>query len=57
MGRKRFAKKFKSITVDNGSEFLNWPKLEKSCLAQHKKERKFITVTLTVPGNEVATNK
>jgi IS30 family transposase len=37
MGRKRFAKKFKSITVDNGSEFLNWPKLEKSCLAQHKK--------------------
>ncbi len=36
MGRKRFAKKFKSITVDNGSEFLGWSTLEKSCLVQTK---------------------
>lgn len=32
MGKKRFAKKFKSITVDNGSEFLDWAMLESSCL-------------------------
>ena len=32
MGRKRFARKFKSITVDYGSEFLGWELLEKSCL-------------------------
>lgn len=36
MGRKRFAKKFRSITVDNGAEFLGWPALEKSCLARTK---------------------
>jgi len=34
MGKKQFAKKFKSITVDNGSEFLDWVGLEKSCLTQ-----------------------
>ena len=37
MGKKRFAKKFKSITVDNGSEFLDWVMLEKSCLVQEGK--------------------
>ncbi len=37
MGKKRFAKKFKSITVDNGSEFLDWAMLEKSCLVQEVK--------------------
>ena len=31
MGRKRFARKFKSITVEIGSEFLGWDMLEKSC--------------------------
>ncbi len=30
IGFKRFRNKFKSITVDNGSEFLNWRNLEKS---------------------------
>ena len=37
MGKKRFAKKFKTITVDNGSEFLDWVMLEKSCLVQEGK--------------------
>jgi IS30 family transposase len=37
MGRKRFARKFKSITVDNGSEFLGWEMLEKSCLKANTK--------------------
>lgn len=37
MGKKRFAKKFKSITVDNGGEFLDWVKLEKSCFVQKGK--------------------
>lgn len=30
IGIKRFCKKFKSITVDNGSEFLDWRNLEQS---------------------------
>lgn len=37
MGIKVFRKKFKSITVDNGSEFLDWKSLEQSVLT--KKER------------------
>ena len=34
IGFKRFIKKFKSITVDNGSEFLDWRSLEKSCISK-----------------------
>src|SRR5699024_8704673 len=34
MGFKQFSKTFKSITVDNGSEFLNWRELEKSCISK-----------------------
>lgn len=30
MGTKAFKEKFKTITLDNGAEFLNWKKLEKS---------------------------
>ncbi len=37
LGRKLFSEKFKTITIDNGSEFLDWITLEKSCLAQSKK--------------------
>ena len=37
MGRKRFARKFKSITVDKGSELLGWEMLEKSCLKANTK--------------------
>lgn len=33
IGFKRFRKKFKSITVDNGSEFLDWRNLERSCVS------------------------
>src|SRR5690554_2014582 len=33
IGFKRFSKRFKSITVDNGSEFLDWRSLEKSCIS------------------------
>ena len=36
MGRKAFMKVFKSITVDNGSEFLNSSMLESSCLSRSK---------------------
>ena len=31
MSRKRFARMFKSMTEDNGSEFNDWEMLEKSC--------------------------
>ena len=42
MGRKRVARKFKSITVDNGSEFLGWEMFEKSCLkAKTKRTAKY----------------
>lgn len=34
LGFKRFRKVFKSITVDNGSEFLDWRRLEKSCVSK-----------------------
>lgn len=34
IGFKRFHKKFKSITVDNGSEFLDWRNLETSCVSK-----------------------
>ncbi len=30
LGAKAFKGKFKTITLDNGAEFLNWKKLEKS---------------------------
>ena len=36
MGRVKFKKKFKSITVDNGSEFLNSNLIERSCLSKSK---------------------
>ena len=39
VGFKRFCKIFKSITVDNGSEFLNWRELEKSCISKSKTPR------------------
>lgn len=35
-GSKSFRETFQSITVDNGSEFLGWPELERSCLVKKK---------------------
>jgi IS30 family transposase len=37
MGAAAFKRKFKSITVDNGSEFLHWEKLEQSVLSKGKR--------------------
>ena len=36
LGSKRFRETFRSITVDNGSEFLGWAELERSCLVKKK---------------------
>lgn len=36
MGRRAFSKKFSSITVDNGSEFLNSSEMERSCISRRK---------------------
>ncbi len=36
LGRIKFFNKFKSITVDNGSEFLNSSEMERSCLSSKK---------------------
>lgn len=39
IGIKRFQEIFKSITVDNGSEFLDWRNLERSCVSRKKVSR------------------
>lgn len=36
IGIKRFRAMFKSITVDNGSEFLDWRNLERSCTSRRE---------------------
>ena len=36
LGRKGFSKMFKTITTDNGSEFLNSAEMERSCLNRQK---------------------
>jgi len=36
MGRRQFQKMFKTITVDNGSEFLGSSEMERSCLSPRK---------------------
>jgi transposase, IS30 family len=36
MGRKEFVHTFRSITVDNGSEFLDYAGIERSLLSKHK---------------------
>lgn len=36
IGVKRFRSMFKSITVDNGSEFLDWRSMEQSCISSQK---------------------
>lgn len=36
LGIKRFQAMFKSITVDNGSEFLDWRSLERSCVSKRE---------------------
>ncbi|NLA64272.1 MAG: IS30 family transposase [Bacteroidales bacterium] len=36
LGRKGFAKMFKTITVDNGTEFLNSIEMERSCVSKGK---------------------
>lgn len=36
LGRKGFSKMFKTITSDNGSEFLNSDEMERSCLSRSK---------------------
>ncbi|MHB1485501.1 MAG: IS30 family transposase [Saccharofermentanales bacterium] len=36
IGRRAFSKKFLSITVDNGSEFLNSSEMERSCISRRK---------------------
>lgn len=39
MGIKCFKAKFKSVTVDNGSEFLDWRNLERSCVSKGEELR------------------
>lgn len=41
MGYRAFADKFKSITTDNGSEFLDWRSVEASCLTGKKRTMQY----------------
>ncbi len=40
MGRVKFNERFKSVTVDNGSEFLDWKALQKSVMGSKKTRTK-----------------
>ncbi len=40
IGRVKFSNKFKSITVDNGSEFLDFESMEKSLFSKYKSKTK-----------------
>jgi len=41
MGAKAFRERFKSITTDNGGEFLNWRRIEASCLTGKARTRQY----------------
>lgn len=41
MGRFEFSRKFKTITVDNGMEFVNSSELERSCISRKKQRTMF----------------
>ena len=56
MGRIRFRKTFKTITVDNGSEFLNSSEMEHSCLSR-KKPRTLVFYAHPFSAYERGTNE
>lgn len=56
MGRKRFQETFRTITVDNGSEFLNSSEMERSCLS-HKKARTMVYYAHPYSAYERGTNE
>lgn len=56
MGRREFQKTFKTITVDNGSEFLNSSEIERSCLSR-KKARTMVYYAHPYSAYERGTNE
>lgn len=56
MGRREFQKTFKTITVDNGSEFLNSSEMERSCLSR-KKARTMVYYAHPYSAYERGTNE
>ena len=56
LGRKQFQKTFRTITVDNGSEFLNSSEMERSCLSQ-KKARTMVYYAHPYSAYERGTNE
>lgn len=58
IGYKGFREKFKTITVDNGSEFLDWRGLERSCVNEGGYHgHKYIIVILIMHGKEEVMNR
>jgi IS30 family transposase len=41
MGKEAFSRKFKSITSDNGSEFLDWRSVERSCFGEGYRTKQY----------------
>ena len=41
LGKEEFARTFKSITSDNGSEFLDWRSIERSCLEEEDRTKHY----------------
>ena len=56
LGRKEFARKFKSITVDNGCEFLNYARIERS-IQDSKKARTVVYYAHPYSSWERGTNE
>lgn len=56
IGRKQFRETFRTITVDNGSEFLNSSEMERSCLSQ-KKARTMVYYAHPYSAYERGTNE
>jgi IS30 family transposase len=56
MGRLKFQKTFRTITVDNGSEFLNSSEMERSCLSK-KKARTMVYYAHPFSAYERGTNE
>ena len=57
MGRVKFAEKFKIITVDNGGEFLNHKKMERSLRGKKRSGQRYIIAIHIALGKEELMNK
>ena len=55
MGERKFRETFKTITVDNGTEFSDWEGMEKAGETKRFPEQRYITAMHTEAANVEAT--